>query len=303
LADNNLWQLSLSHHLVYTRSSNDTNIWRAEIPSKGSPANRPQPLISSTYEDFQPCYSPDGKKIAFGSNRSGAQEIWIADADGSNPQRLTFFGGPIAGLMNWSPDSQHLVFHARPNGQADIFTIPASGGEPKRLTAEPADDTVPSYSHDGRWIYFSSIRSGEWEVWKMPAEGGEATRLTWGEGGIPLESPDGTAVYYARLSAKEGIWKVPAQGGEAVRITGPLSDQASFAVVDEGIFYAAAPGSCDQGLILFLNFSTGHSRPVVVTNRPIGWGLSVSPGQRFMIFAQVDQTGSDLMLIENFVVP
>ena len=58
-----------------------------------------------------------------------------------------------------------------------------------------------------------------------------------------------------------------------------------------------------QHLIRFLSFSTGQSRPVVVTDRPIGLGLSLSPDQRFLIFAQRDQTGSDLMLIENFIVP
>ena len=99
--------------------------------------------------------------------------------------------------MNWSPDSQRLVFHARPEGQADLFKIWVTGRVPERLTANPSDDTSPSYSHDGRWIYFTSMRSGQSEVWKMPADGGEATRLTRGGGMRPLESPDGQAVYYA----------------------------------------------------------------------------------------------------------
>jgi Tol biopolymer transport system component/DNA-binding winged helix-turn-helix (wHTH) protein len=303
LEDSLAGQLNLGRHLVYTRTTGDRNIWRAEIPPEGSPASLPQPLISSTYQDGQPRYSPDGKKIAFRSNRSGSGEIWIADANGSNLVQLTSFGGPLVGLMNWSPNSQQLVFHARPEGQADLFTIPATGGVPKRLTTHATDDTVPSYSHDGRWIYFTSMRSGQFEVWKMPADGGEATQMTWGGGLRPLESPDGKTVYYARLSAREGVWKVPAQGGEEARVTGALSDQPSFAVVNDGIFYSAASDSLHQGLIQFLSFSTGRSRPVVVTDRPIGWGLSLSPDQRFVIFTQVDQTGSDLMLVENFVAP
>jgi Tol biopolymer transport system component/DNA-binding winged helix-turn-helix (wHTH) protein len=300
LLEDNIGQLSLGRHLVYSRSSVDTNIWRAEIPPEGNPARRPQPLISSSYDDFQPRYSPDGKKIAFGSTRSGTREIWIAHADGSNPVPLTTFGGPLVGLMNWSPDSQRLVFHARPEGQADLFTLPVTGGVPKRLTVNPSDDTVPSYSHDGRWIYFTSMRSGQFEVWKMPAEGGDATQITWGGGLRPLESPDGKLLYYARLSPREGIWKVPVQGGDAGRITGPLSDQPSFAVTAEGVFYSAVRDSLHQGSIQFLSFSTGRSRPVVVTDRPIGWGLSNSSDLRFLIFAQIDQTGSDLMLVENF---
>jgi hypothetical protein len=73
-----------------------------------------------------------------------------------------------------------------------------------------------------------------------------------------------------------------------------------FAITAEGIFYSAAPVSHNQHLIQFLSFSTRRSWPVVVTDRPIGLGLSVSPDQRFLVFAQRDQTGSDLMLIENF---
>ncbi len=257
-------QLSLGRHLVYSRTRSDENIWIAEIPPEGSPPNRPlQPSDFVYLQDSGPRYSPDGKKLAFGSNRSGADEIWIADADGSNPQQVTSFGGPLVGILNWSPDSQRLVFHARPDGQADLFTIPASDGPPKRLTTAPADDTSPCYSHDGRWIYFTSMRSGQSEVWKMPADGGEATRLTWGGGMRPLESPDGQTVYYA---GQEGIWKIPTQGGEAVRMTGPLSDWPSFAVFDDGIFYAAAADSGHQGSIQFLSFSTGRSQPVVVTD-------------------------------------
>jgi Tol biopolymer transport system component len=228
-------------------------------------------------------------------------EIWIADADGSKPQQVTSFGGPLVGVLNWSPDSQLLVFHARPNAQADLFTIPVSGGAPTRLTVDPSDDLSPSYSRDGHWIYFTSMRSGQSEIWKMPADGDQATRLTWGGGMRPLESSDGKTVYY--VGPANGIWKVPAQGGEAVRITGPLSDWPLFAVFDEGIFYPAATSSAHQGSIQFLKFSTGQSRPVVVTDRLIRGGLSVSPDQRFVVFAQDDQKGSDLMLIENFVAP
>jgi hypothetical protein len=92
------------------------------------------------------------------------------------------------------------------------------------------------------------------------------------------------------------------QGGQAVQLTGPLGEQEAFAVTAEGIFYSAAPESRNQHLIRFLRFSTNENRPIVETNREIGLGLSLSPDQRFLVFAQRDQTGSDLMVVENFVV-
>lgn len=300
--DNHVFQLSLGRPLVYSVETGDLNIGRAEIPSAGGPPTVPRPLISSTRQDWQPRYSPDGKKIAFGSDRSGAREIWTAEADGSNPVQLTFFRGPIAGFMNWSPDGRQIIFHARLEGQSDLFTIPSSGGAPKRLTEHPSDDLTPSYSHDGHWIYFSSRRSGRLDVWRMPAEGGDAVQMTRSDGGwMPLESPDGKMLYYCHEIPAKGIWKVPVEGGAA----GPVTDSYgpwAFAVVAEGIYYAAARVSHKRAEIRFFNFSSGRSQPVVESDRPFGMGLSVSADQRSVIFTQSDQAGSDLMLIENFLV-
>ncbi|MBS1786709.1 MAG: serine/threonine-protein kinase [Acidobacteria bacterium] len=294
-------EMSLGRHLVFTRYSNETDIWRAEIPPPGRPPDQPQPFISSTRIDNQPKYSPDGKKIAFGSTRSGAPEIWVADADGSNPVPLTSFGGPLVGIKDWSPDSQRLVFHARPEGQADIFTIPASGGVPKRLTTDPADDTAPSYSRDGRWIYFNSARSGQYVVWKMPAAGGDAVKLTSVNSGTPVESFDGKTLYFQHLGPEGGIWKMPVEGGAAVQLTGPIN-QYAYAVGKEGIFYSPAPDATQKGSLQFFSFATGKTRTVVVADYPIGGLIGLSPDQRFLAFAQRGQYGRDLMLIENFVV-
>ncbi|HEX4947563.1 MAG TPA: protein kinase [Blastocatellia bacterium] len=294
-------EMSLGRHLVYTRSSDETDIWRAEIPPPGQPPSQPQRFISSTRIDNQPKYSPDGKKVAFGSTRSGAAEIWIADADGSNPVQLTSFGGPLIGTKEWSPDSQYLVFTARPEGQADNFTIPAAGGVPKRLTTDPSDDTAPSYSRDGRWIYFNSARSGQYEVWKMPAEGGDAVKLTSVASGMPFESFDGKTLYFQHLGPEGGIWKIPVEGGAAVQLTGPVNAYA-YAVGKEGLFYSPAPDATQKGSLQFFSFATGKTRTVVVTDSPIGGMIGLSPDQRFLAFALRDQFNRDLMLIENFVV-
>jgi dipeptidyl aminopeptidase/acylaminoacyl peptidase len=297
-------ELSLGRHLVYSSKVFDNDIWRAEIHPPGVPLSVPERLISSTRQDGNGRYSPDGKRIAFKSDRSGSQEIWIAEADGSNPVQLTSFGGTPVGVMNWSPDGRQLVFHARPEGQSDLFLISASGGVPRRITTDPSDDLVPSYSHDGHSIYFSSRRSGRLRIWRMPAEGGEATLITHSEGGVsPIESRDGTTLFYCHELAEKGVWKIPAQGGMAERVTGPLSEENwGLAVTDEGIYYAAARDSRNRYSIQFFSFSTGQTHDVVVSDRPMGrLGLSISPDQRFVLFVQQDQSGSDLMLIRDFV--
>jgi Tol biopolymer transport system component len=294
-------ELALGDHLIYVRETQDSNIWRTEIRAPGLPLANPRTLISSTRYDYQPRYSPDGRKIAFLSTRSGSQEVWIADFDGGNVSQLTTFGGPLVGGLAWSPDGARLVCHVRVEGRASLFAVPASGGLSMRLTRD-SDDAAPSYSHDGRWIYFSK-RSGRLEIWRMPAQGGPAMPLLRSNGGhMPLESSDGRTLYYCHEFLDKGIWKVPVEGGDPERVTGPAAGPVcGFALGTKGLYYAPA----DSHSIQFVDFSTGRSRPVATSDRPIGvgFGMNVSPDERFLLFVRRDQDGSDLYIVENFVAP
>ncbi len=294
-------EISGGPHLVYSRQSRDVNIWRAKLPATGISPAAAELFIGSTRPDGIAKYSPDGKRIAFVSSRSGSAEIWVSDADGSHPVRMTSIGGPLVGILNWSPDGQWIAFHARPEGQADLFVIPAAGGSPRRLTTNPQDDNAPSYSHDGRWIYFSSARSGQVQIFKMPAEGGPAVQLTTAGGVHPIESPDGKMVLYYGDLDTSGIWSVPVTGGHAVKVAGPTHPWPfGFAVTVDGVYYPAPPHSGDQRFIQFLRFSNRETRPVVVVSNAFHLGMSVSPDGRYILFDQYEESRSDLMLVENF---
>ena len=77
---------------IRPRMGGNYEIWRIETPAGGRGAVRTDKLISSIYSDEDPAYSPDGKRIAFKSNRSGRYEIWVCDSDGSNAIQLTSIG-------------------------------------------------------------------------------------------------------------------------------------------------------------------------------------------------------------------
>jgi hypothetical protein len=140
------------------------------------------------------------------------------------------------------------------------------------------------------------------QIWKMPAEGGAPVQITTsGIGHIPIESPDGNTVFYHAPQDPGEIRSVPVQGGESVRITGPTHPfPAGFTVTSEGIYYGAPPHSGEQRYIRFFSFRTGQSRPVILANRQFHIGLSVSPDSKYILFDQYDESGSDLMLVENF---
>ena len=86
--------------MAFSRGGIDSDIWRLDTSGK----DPPRKLVVSTLFDTAGEYSPDGRKIAFSSNRSGPREIWVCDADGGNAVQLTHFGGPITGTARWSPD-------------------------------------------------------------------------------------------------------------------------------------------------------------------------------------------------------
>ncbi len=282
--------------LAYTRFVEDENIWRIEVPGPNKKALGPVNFISSTYQDAAPVYSPDGKKIVFVSDRSGHDEMWICDSDGSNVVQLTSMG--YAGSPHWSPDGQRIVFDSNVGGKFKVYTIDAAGGSPRRLTNGVADDGVASYSSDGRWIYFASNRTGEWQVWKMPADGGQAMQVTKHRGRIGFESLDGKFVYFSKDLGLTSLWRAPVDGSEETKILESIWGMA-FTVTHKGI-YVVAPHADGSSALQFYSFATGKVTPLATIRRPVGWGLSVSPDERSILYTQIDQAGSDLMLVENF---
>jgi Tol biopolymer transport system component len=140
-------------------------------------------------------------------------------------------------------------------------------------------------------------------IYKVPAEGGPAVLVTNKGGGEPIESPDGRFIYSTGFSASGStLLRMPAEGGEAQTIldTDSLPDGMSYAVVEDGIYFIPMPDPKSGGSIQFLNTATGRIQRIASIEKPGGIGLTVSPDRRWILYAQVDQAGSDLMLVENF---
>ena len=206
--------------LSYATGNSNVNIWRVGGPSARDEEKMATLLIASRWWDNLPQYSPDGRRVAFGSNRSGFQEVWICDSDGSNPRQLTFFDDPTTGAPSWSPDGRQIAFQSPKAGSIDIYVVSATEGFPRRLTTEPWDEMGPSWSRDGGSVYFASNRTGMYELFKISTEGGDAVQLTTNVGSVAIESPLGRFIYFAKSSpdgGPRGIWRIPADGGEECR--------------------------------------------------------------------------------------
>jgi Tol biopolymer transport system component/DNA-binding winged helix-turn-helix (wHTH) protein len=294
---------SRANRLAYVQRSMDANIWRMEIRDSGRPVSPPTKLIASTRYEAGPQFSPDGRRIAFHSDRSGSFEVWVCDASGLQPLQLTSLGTSNTGTPRWSPDSRRIAFDARPGEHADIYATDADGGAPRRLTTEPSDDVVPSWSNDGRWIYFASSRTGRWEVWKVPADGGQAVQVTKQGGFAAFESRDGRSVYYAKSHNVRGLWRVSVNGGEEVPVLDfpDVGYWGYWAVAEKGIYFVGTEAK--PYALKFFDFATRRVAQLASLEKtPVQFdsGLALSPDGRAILYAQEDQVNSDIVLVEKF---
>jgi Tol biopolymer transport system component len=302
--------ISRNSRLAYQQYSRNFDIQRAEVIGPEGTAKHhlgtSKPLIASTQLDVTPSWSPDGKTIAFKSNRSGTEELWICDADGSNPLKLTSFNGPSVIFPRWSPDGRHLVFSALtgPGGNFDSYVIDAKGGAPQRISA-PRHRTMahPVFSHDGRWIYFiPGPRDGAVEAFRIPAEGGTEVQITHRGAFRPEESPDGKLLFYGKYGT-DGLWSTPTSAGEERQVADSITGM-NWTVTSEGIYYlvsTAKPGARNR--VQFYSFKTGKTNLVGTVEGTLSIdysGISASPDGRWLLYSHIADISSDLVMVDHF---
>jgi Tol biopolymer transport system component len=291
--------ISRQGRVAYVQYAVFANIWRLELGGSQRVDKLP---MNSTRLDHVPQYSPDGKRIAFASNRSGSHEIWLCDADGSNTVKLTSFGGPFVANPAWSPDGRRITFNARPGGRSEMYIVSTDGGKPERLPGTESEDGFSSWSRDGEWMYITSNRSGKEQLWKAPAGGGDAVQITKQGGSHGIESPDGRFVYYLRAKADREdtaeVWRVPAGGGEEIRIVESVCAQ-DFAVVERGIYFFSG---WENPSVRCFRFATRKVETVAKVEGNMAYGFSVSPDSRWLLYAAYgsQQRQSNLMMVEKF---
>jgi Tol biopolymer transport system component len=283
--------------LAYTDSPSVSAIWRAAL---GAPDSEERPIIRSLGRESAPEYSPDGNRIADVSDQTGADEIWVSDAEGGNRVQLTSLKGPRVSRPRWSPDGRLLLFEARADRGADVYTMPAVGGRPgKPYRVQLLGGGGASWSHDGKSIYYQ-LRG---QIWKADANGGSPRQIASTLGsGSPEESVDGRYVYYRN---RRTIWRIPAEGGAEEQAIVPEHDLL-WAVIQpakKGVYYLEFVRSMRTMEVSFYDFST-RSNEVVFRMKDAGFfqttSFSVSPDGKYILYPRVDQNQTNLMLVENF---
>jgi Tol biopolymer transport system component len=306
ISADNAFALAISpkgDRLVYTRQTTNSNIWAVDVHPghalKDEPAI-PKMLFGSSREDQGAAFSPDGRQIAFQSSRSGWNELWVADRDGSHARQMTALKGSIAAFPNWSPDGRRIAFHERFQGFGILFVLDLPTRRAQQLNYNAVGDVTPSWSHDGKWLYFASYRTGPPQVWKIAADGGGPMQLTKNGGRMPFESFDQTSIFFTKYN--DGLWRIPVSGGEEKQVFEDIvaGGGLEYTPAPTGIYFIRRTRAGSQEDLAFFSFATGQIRSLAEIRRPTGYGLTVSPDDRTVLYTQIDHASSDLMLVENF---
>jgi tricorn protease len=168
-----------------------------------------RPVTMHEKHEINPVFSPDGKRIAFSSNRHGSYDVFVVPVQGGRPERLTFDSADDM-VNDWSPDGQSILFTSNRGydfpPRLDLYTVPVAGGKSRRVSAFEGKEGT--FSPDGNFIAY--VRGpGTWyrkyyhgssndDLWLSHADGTNNRRLTThpGQDTSPMFAPDGKTLYY-----------------------------------------------------------------------------------------------------------
>jgi Tol biopolymer transport system component len=244
-----------------------STVWRADLSSEGGAAIGKRQVLPDSALDYAPQPSPDGRQIVFESMRSGSDEIWKTNADGSDPRKLTSLRGQ-AGSPKWSGDGKWIVFDylAANQNHRQILVVDEEGRNLHVVVSGDYENGAASWSKDGHAINFTSDRSGGAQIWRHDLATGQEMQITHDGAYAGLESLDGKTLYFSKLSGG-GIWAMPLTGGKAQRVTDALhlGYWGEFAVTENGLYLVdsdADPGPA----LMYYSFRTGQLKRILNLN-------------------------------------
>jgi Tol biopolymer transport system component len=227
-----LRDLVISHdgqELAVSEAEGSMNLTRLPLNAAGSAPAGPEHVLSEGQVlDGQPNVSPDGKWIAYTSNRLGRNQIWITDIDGGQPHDLQLPGSDVSteGAHWWPPDGIRLiVLRTVVVGKTSLWSIASDGSDARELPSPPAMfnnaegwPVAPS----GRTLVYGAIVNGHSQLFAYDLSAKATTQLTFSSDDKfnAVFSPDGQWLTYASNANGAGqLWRIPSKGGQPEALT------------------------------------------------------------------------------------
>src|SRR5262252_6344928 len=273
------------------------------VPAAGGAATA---ITSGPAFDSHPRYSPDGKTIAFTTDRSGIENVWLMDADGKNPRALTTEKDAYVRSAAWTPDGNYLVARKEDGKRAgippvELWIYHREGGGGIKLTS--SDDVNNAggavVSRDGKSIFYEArqrrfnyvpdLKDGLWQIYRYDRDLAESFPVTTGFGGAvrPAISPDGKTLVYVSRRDDETVMVARdlASGSERILTRAVTRDEEEgFAQMDLWPNYAFTPDGkalvySDKGKLTRLEVGNGARRWIAFEAFGRVWLQEVAAGK------------------------
>jgi len=299
--------------LLYEVADYQANLWRADLRD---PATKPVPITQSQRYNNQPSFSPDGRWLAFGSNRDGLESVYLAKPDGSEARRLALDPDQRWVRPSWHPSSRHLLVTAILNRSDGTECLPyACGSERSQIyrydlaTRQPVvvdglgeDAHYAQYSQDGRWIYYLRRRSEREQLWRAAADGSGARLLL--DANVEQFATDAGHLV-VDIAAEIGLRVCTLDASRCKVVldgTGKAADlkpeSTYLALHDGGLVFVARDGAGQRSVQRY-DLGDGVTTPLLA-DAPTTFApaLDFSRDGRWLVYARNDRVTIDLYLGE-----
>jgi TolB protein len=246
-------------------------------------------LWQAGIKNAYPRWSKDGNSILYQSNRSGRWQIYVMDADGTNPRALTS-GDANNDFPDWSPDNESIAFVSDRDGNEEIYTMRMDGSELRNLSKDPARDIHPYWSPDGKSLLFNSTRRGEkLQIYEVKADGTGLHPLVQSaedDTCARISPNEDRIVYLSNLSiGQDDIMLCRRDGTQAINLTNDRAADGWPAWFPDGrrIVYSSAKSG--TFCLHVMEIESGSSRRLTFAEAPCQDGrASISRDQRRIVF-------------------
>jgi len=246
-------------------------------------------VADSIYEKLTGVAGAFSTRIAYisatGEGKNSNYQLYVADADGFNPQAVVGSPEPLLS-PNWSPDGQKLAYVSFEKGNSAIYVQNVSTGQRDLVSSGKGINGAPAFSPDGRFMAMTLSYSGNPEIYIRDLASGQKRQLTnhWAIDTEATWSPDSQSVYFTSdRGGKPQIYKVAAAGGKAVRMTREGDYNARASISPNGKNIAIAHGRGNEYRIAVLDTDTGRMR--ILTPGVLDESPSFAPNGSMILYA------------------
>ena len=294
-----------TNSLVHTVVRKQVDLVRVNLHRGNANTLRPtQAIPSSTSLDYAPKISPNGKLLAYISERTGFPELWVAKADGSNARQVTSLSHHNIYMPTWSADSQYLLFRSQHLGYRDMYYVAATGGRVHDATGPDFKANSAFWSKESRVIYARTGGDSP-SIYRYEIQTGKKTLVTDDGGTATWDHPNNENIFIAKFQrGRPRIYEMEPNGTQS-----PLDPKVHFSrsyaidIRSEGIYFVRTNTSQPEYMSLYIyRFDTQDSEKLAT--EPIArwdnFGFSISPDAQWFYYGKQIKDETDMIILENY---